>query len=78
MFIKDVLVRKCSYYYEFEKLLKDSSIISSSFFMKSTRSNLQKHITTIEMKEDTEIDNQKFTLLETQINQDVFENVYSN
>jgi mannitol-specific phosphotransferase system IIBC component len=28
---------KCSYYYEFEKLLKNSLIITSSFVMKSTR-----------------------------------------
>jgi hypothetical protein len=32
-----VLIKKCSYYYEFEKFLKDSSIIISSFVMKSTR-----------------------------------------
>jgi hypothetical protein len=78
MLIKDVLVKKCFYYYEFEKLLKDSFITNVSFSMKSTRSNLQKHIIITEMKKDTEIDNQKFTLLETQIKQDVFENVYSD
>jgi hypothetical protein len=37
MIIRDVLLKKCSYYYEFEDLLKDSSIITSSFVLESTR-----------------------------------------
>jgi hypothetical protein len=37
MIIKDVLLKKCSYYYEFEDLLEDSSIITPSFVLESTR-----------------------------------------
>jgi hypothetical protein len=37
MIITDVLLKKCSYYYEFEDLLEDSSIITSSFVLESTR-----------------------------------------
>jgi hypothetical protein len=37
MIIRDVLLKKCSYYYEFEDLLKDSSIITSSFVLESIR-----------------------------------------
>ncbi len=37
MIIRDVLHKKCSYYYEFEDLLENSSIITSSFVLKSTR-----------------------------------------
>jgi hypothetical protein len=37
--IKDVLTKKCSYYYEFEKLLEDSSITTSSFVIEFTRSD---------------------------------------
>jgi mannitol-specific phosphotransferase system IIBC component len=40
MIIKDVLLKKCSYYYEFEELLEDSSIITSSFTLEFTRSVL--------------------------------------
>jgi hypothetical protein len=37
MLIKNVFIKKCSYYYEFEKLLRNSLIITSSIVMKSTR-----------------------------------------
>ncbi len=32
-----MFIKKCSYYYEFEKLSKNSSIITSSFVMKLIR-----------------------------------------
>jgi hypothetical protein len=37
--IKKVIIKKCSFFYEFEEILEDSLIITSSFIMKSRRSN---------------------------------------
>ncbi len=37
--IKEIILKKCSYYYELENIMNDLSIISSSFIMKSIRSN---------------------------------------
>jgi hypothetical protein len=38
--IKKVLIKKCSFYYEFEKIMRDISIITSLYVMKFTQSNL--------------------------------------
>jgi hypothetical protein len=37
MIIRNVFLKKCSYYYEFEDFLKDSLIINSLFVLKLTR-----------------------------------------
>ncbi len=51
MLIKNVFIKKCSYYYELEKLLKDSSIITSSFVMKSIRFDTNDSNTSFENEE---------------------------
>jgi hypothetical protein len=38
--IKEVLIKKCFFYYEFEKIMRDISIITFSYVMKFTQSNL--------------------------------------
>jgi hypothetical protein len=38
--IREVLIKKCSFYYEFEKIMRDISIITSSYVMKFIQSNL--------------------------------------
>jgi hypothetical protein len=39
MIIKQMLIKKCSFYYEFDDLLRDSSTINSLFVLKSIKSN---------------------------------------
>jgi hypothetical protein len=47
--IKKVILKKCSYYYEFEEIMRDSSTIAFSFVMKFIQSNISQTVT----KEDT-------------------------
>jgi hypothetical protein len=52
MTIKKVIIKKCSFYYEFEDILEDSLIVTSSFTMKSRRSD-HPDIEYREVREDT-------------------------
>jgi hypothetical protein len=56
MIIKEVLIKKCSFYYQFEKMMSDLSIIIFSFIMKFTQSDIFENVT--RMKEDS---NNQFT-----------------
>jgi hypothetical protein len=38
--IRKVLIKKCSFYYEFEEIMRDIPIITSSYVMEFTQSNL--------------------------------------
>ncbi len=56
MTIKEVLIKKCSFYYEFEEMMSDLSIITLSFIMKFTQFDIFENVT--RTKEDS---NNQFT-----------------
>jgi hypothetical protein len=49
--IKKVILKKCSYYYEFEEIMRDSSTIALSFVIKFTQSNISQTVTKEDIKE---------------------------
>jgi hypothetical protein len=57
MTIKDILIKKCLFYYEFDSLMSDLSIVISSFVMKSIKldSSQLADILSIADKSDTKI-----------------------
>jgi hypothetical protein len=48
--IRKMLMKKCSHYYQFEELMRNSLTINSSFIMKSTRLDIESFIQSERMK----------------------------
>ncbi len=77
MLVKNVLLKKCSYYYEFEKLLRDSSIITSSFVLKSTRYDSEDSKISREEEKDKE-ERERETKTKKMQDVNINENEYEN
>lgn len=58
MIIREVLIKKCSFYYEFEEIMNDLSTITSSFVMKFTQFDVSESQKASRMKEDSDKDTQ--------------------
>ncbi len=58
MIIREVLIKKCSFYYEFEEIMSDLSIITRSFVMKFIQFDVFEFQEASRMKEDSNKDTQ--------------------